>query len=416
MKQVLICMLLVFAVFSCTKDAEHHLLVNFAVLDDETTISTLDKSNVKLSANLSNYGNDEIIDHGFIWGTRITDYSIFTEEKFDIWVNSLTDEGLRKFLLEKGTKISLGKLENPGEFSCDLSTVLGRKYFVVSYITTNKYLLFSKVSMFENSSSPVWREKLLSFQIPEDGQYFSVNDDIYVFYNNSKIGKLYHSDYLLVQRKSCPNYLNTLHFVIGENVYFSMPDRTMWKYATTTDTWTLISEEPDIPNNSLISTPFSINQKGYNCIYDYNQNDYFIFEFNTETNIWMRKNRSDFTSYTGLYTIFTYKDIVYVFDNGRLWYYDENLATLIYKTNIDIDLVQATLTINNEVYFVSKNMNTSAYDIFTYDPDNDETELLCSLHNYFPNNTTIALASNNKIIFLTTWQTCLYELDLSKLK
>ena len=411
MKQVLIYILVVFSVFSCTKDAVHHM-EQYAVLDTKMIVTS---NNTKFSANLSNYGNEEIIDHGFIWwGSRITGYWYYTEEELDFWIHDATDKELRMFLLNRGTEISLGKLEKPGVFTCeqDARTVLGWN-FVMAYIKTNRYLLYSKVDIFENEVSLAWNRRWLSFKIPDDGQYFSVNGEIYIFYENTKIGKLDNANYQLVNKQQCPEHLNTFHFVIGENAYFSMNNRSMWKYTTTTDTWNLVSENPDIPYFGYSVISFTKDQKGY-CTYVYNQEDYFIYEFDPETNIWTRKNKGGLPNYYSSMPVFKCSDQIYVFSGKELWHYDESLATFVYKTNIDIDLVYSILTINDKVYIVSQKGNT--FDIFTYDLNNDETEKFCSLHNSFPNTTAISLVSNNKIIFLTPWQTCLYELDLSKME
>ena len=415
MKHVLICLLVVFTVFSCTKDAVHNILEKYTVIDGEIIV-TRSGNNVKFSANLDNYGNDEIIDHGFIWGTKIIDPWYEKQEDLQAWLNDFSDEKFKKFLLENGTVTSLGKLENSREFTNEQVAVLGQKSLVMAYIKTSKYVLYSKVSVFENEASVAWSKKPLLFQIPDDGQYFSVNDDVYIFYDYNKIGKLNNSDYQLIQKRQCPVSLKTLHFVIGENVYFSTGNHAMWKYSTTTDIWTMISDAPSILAYEFSPISFSKDQKGYNHTYDYQGNN-FIYEFDPITNIWTKKNKSDIPFYS---VVFQYKNQIYALSDKELWYYDENLATFINKTNIDINFAYSILTINDKIYIVSLSQNGSTYDIYTYDiytynMDSNETEKFCSIPNYFIS-IPFFTASNNKIFFLPPWQSYLYELDISKLK
>ena len=411
MKRVLICMSVVFTVFSCT-DEVHHMQEKYAVFDTETTV-TSNKLKVRFSADLTNYGDEEIIDHGFFWGPQIIYYNY---KYFDATINSFINEELREFLLENEMGISLGKLENPKNFSYEHNGIaLAQKYFVVPYIKTGKYFIYGKMHLFENKASAAFSKKSLSFQIPY-GKCFSVNNDIYIFYNfynNTEIWKLDNS-YLLVHKQRCPEYLSTLHFIIGENIYFSTENQLMWKYSTTTDTWERISDVPSIYPYRLSSPSFSIDQKGYSYAFDYQGNS-FIFEFDPATNIWTKKNKTDLSPNIRPF-VFQRKNQTYVLNNSELWYYDENLATLIYKTNIDNDIVYSIVTMNDIVYMISRKNNTfDIFDIFTYNPDNNETEKFCSL-NSLGYHTAISLSSDNKMIFLAPEQDYLYELDFSKLR
>ena len=188
----------------------------------------------------------------------------------------------------------------------------------------------------------------------------------------------------------------------------------MWKFNTTTDTWTSIGN-PNIPNYGLVTVAFTQGQKGYNVIYNYNLQGYYIYEFDPNTDIWTQKNKSEITGIVWRENVFSYRNKVYLFDShDNLWYYDEILATFQLKSHIDIGYGTFIVTLNDRVYMIKQTGNV--YDIFTYDLENDFTEKFCTLHNNFPNANTTLVVLNSKFIFLTSRQTCLYELDISKLQ
>ena len=135
MKKILIYTSVAFLMFSCTKDAElHYLKEKYAsIYAVEITVSSTGWNNLKFSAEIFNDGYEEIIDHGFILGSIPIYSGIAITEK--------------EYLLKYGTKISLGKLdENPGQFTYDAIVVSGHKYWVMAYIRTNRYLIYSNVA------------------------------------------------------------------------------------------------------------------------------------------------------------------------------------------------------------------------------------------------------------------------------
>ena len=415
MKKILIFMWGAVVMFSCIKDAEHHLFKEkYAAIDIEATTNVVG-SIIRFSANVSNYGSEDIIDHGFIWGTRTTDYWNFTDEDLDKWIANGTDAVFRNFLLEKGTTISLGKLDKIGKFTYDENTVIGRKHFVVAYIKTDKYLIYSNVKIFDHPLSLVWTKKTLTFRIP-DGWYFTANGKIYVWYNTIGELKQVGNDYSLDNRK-CPYSCNTYHFVIGDIAYFSLNNNNMIKYNTVTDTWATVTENQNIPSYSYPSLSFTLGKKGYNVIYNYSLQDYYIYEFDSVTDIWTQKNKSEIKGFIYPEHKFYHRNKVYFYaGNNQLWYYDENLATFQSKSDINIandtEYVDSIVALNDKIYMISQ--SEGVYNIYIYDPENDSTERLCTLHNYYPNFGSIALTLNNKIIFLPYNLNCIYELDISK--
>ena len=416
MKQFFLSLSSIFIMFSC-KDADlHYLKEKYAFFDVETIVSPTGTKMI-FSAEISNDGNEEIIDHGFFWGTSTNKNS--TDFVFNNWINSATDEAQRLFLLEKGTTISLGKLEKTNQFTYETDVVLGRKYLVMAYIKTNKYVTYSKLTVIDESS--VWHKKDTQIIPPNTTGYFCKNDKIYIADSGDrKIYELNVSSYNLVDKQNCPDLFNFFHFVIGDIAYFShyyngynnMYD--MWQYNTMTDRWTFITGKQEIPSSEPVVISFTQGQKGYSIFNDRNLQDYYIYEYEPKTNIWTQKNKSEITRGVRQSNLFYHKNRVYVYFNNKMWYFDENLATFQVKTNINFGSIHSIVTIDDNVYMILSKGNV--WDIFKYDPENDNIDKLCTLYRSIYTNPIFVVAAKKKILFLPIGESHLYELDLSKLQ
>ena len=395
--------------FSCIKDAEHQFFIkNYAAINIEATTSVIG-SIIRFSANVSNYGSEEIIDHGFIWGTRTTDYRNFTDEDLDKWIANGSDVTFRNFLLEKGTTISLGKLDKIGQFTYDENTVvIGRKHFVMAYIKTNKYMIYSNVEIFEHPLSSAWNKITLTYNIPIEN-FCYVNNKVYVYFNR-EIAEL-RSDYRLYNQQPCPDYLWG-NFVIDDVVYL-FNNSSIWKYNTEINTWAVCeSNLPDINYSFWFS--FTQNRKYYNFYYAYPLQRTCIFEFDPNTYIWTQRNKCEIDVIKNP-NLFYYKDKAYVYCTNELWYFNEDLATFQLKSNIDIgsNWIYPIVTLNDKVYMISR--NGSVIDLFVCDPENNTAKKFCSLHDYFTDFFAYVVVINNKIVFIPSdRQSHLYELDISK--
>ena len=365
--------------FSCIKDAEHSLLRNYATINIES-ITYLTASSVKFSASISNYGSEVIIDHGFI-----------LEGKTD-------------------TRISLGKLDQSGQFTCEVNDiVIGRKYLVKAYIKTNKYVIYSKVEIFESPLSASWNKINLTDRI-QFGRFFNVNNKVYIYYNKN-IAEL-KADYHLYNQQVCPDYLWE-SFVIDDAVYFFNINRNIiWRYNTVTITWTACETNfPDINYVSIFS--FTQNDRYYTLFFSNYLQESYIFEFDPNTYVWTQRNKCEIDVFKNP-NMFYYKNKAYVYCTNELWYFNEDLATFQLKSNIDIGLnwIYPIVTLNDRVYMISRNENI--IDLFICDPENNTVKKICTLHDYFSDSFAHVVVINDKIVFIPNGVTYIYELDISK--
>ena len=148
MKRILIYILVAVWMFSCVKDAEHRLTEDFYDIMLLASNVYSDDSGITFQGILKKQNKEEVIDCGFIWGTRSTSWN-FTENDLEKWINESSDKTLRDFLLGSGTRISLGKLEDIQKFRYEQYTDIppGKKYLVVAYLTTKDYTICSEVNV-----------------------------------------------------------------------------------------------------------------------------------------------------------------------------------------------------------------------------------------------------------------------------
>lgn len=149
MKKLFI-LLILFAVYSCVKDAKHQLSeADYDVMLLSSDIQ-IDDTGMIFQGMVRNQNKGEIIDHGFIWGTRRTNvWGGISEEDFEKWLNESSNIDLRTYLQKYGNHISLGKMENPQLFCHEQRTDIApeKKYLVVTYIKTKDYTLYTKVKI-----------------------------------------------------------------------------------------------------------------------------------------------------------------------------------------------------------------------------------------------------------------------------
>ncbi len=403
-----------FFLISCTKDVKHHLLDDYVVIEDMD--ASVDDLGIRLSANLNNPKDEEIIDYGFIWCVRAADWYL-SESDIDRWINNSSDLELRQYILNNGASISLGKPDKAGRFTCEQSAdiIIGRKYLAVAYIKTNEYTTYSVVRVFDDSRSRAWNRKDLSFSIPYNPYFITVNDRLCMLYGNNRIGELSGSDYRLVQGTMSQKTIKHIYFSIENSIFVSLTDNSMWKYDVSADVWTLVTSGSVIAFQERPLFSFYRNQKGYTCFYDSNQSRFYVYSFNVEDNKWSQGNVLDFVPW--YCSLFSYKNRVYLFCGKKSWIFDDASETFTFKSDIDfnIDSSSPMVATTDNVYVVTQEKNR--LNLFTYDLNTNSTKKLCSLHNSNSSQYSILYCQliGEKIIFFPSSREYLYELDLSLL-
>ena len=163
MKKIFIYLCIANTIFSCVKDAEHRLSEDdFDIMLLSSNVFS-DNTGLFFQGILEKQSKEEIIDHGFIFGTRRTDHWSFNENDFENWLNESSDKIIRDFLLANGSRVALGKLEDIKNFRHEqhVNIAPGKKYLVVAYLTTKDYTIYSEVKVILcNGSKPPIIERI----------------------------------------------------------------------------------------------------------------------------------------------------------------------------------------------------------------------------------------------------------------
>ena len=134
MKKILLYISVVVMMFSCIKDAEHHLQEKYPVSTQLMVTVNIDANGATFVGSIERQIKEPVIDHGFVWGS----------EQNPTLVNS---------------HVSLGAFDTGNDFQTRITYDLkpNQTYYVRTYITTNDYVVYGEAVQFISlgSSPPI---------------------------------------------------------------------------------------------------------------------------------------------------------------------------------------------------------------------------------------------------------------------
>jgi IPT/TIG domain len=350
-------LLLIITSLSCKKDAVPETDYPFVIL---TEINDINKDGAAFHGNISNYGNQEIVDYGFIW-----------EE-------SPTKPTLNNIIKSFGHKTKAGK------FSCRVNYDLEKDitYCVRAYVKTDKIVVYSNILLFKSKGC---LPPVITMFYPDSGSclitIIGKNFSSKLANNKINIGTVqanavkYSIDTLFIQ---CPYNIETYSGNIRIEVAKQYTESNL-KF-TFIDPWLDIGYFPGGPRYGSFS--FVIDYKGYSGS---GMNlDYFapleLWEFNSILKEWKTKSffpgppRYDASAFelNGKGYVCFGNDPDYN-DLKDIWEYNPINDQWQQKTDFPGNLwvSQSVLIMNNKAYFINKSC-----ELWCYNPISDAWSLI----------------------------------------
>jgi hypothetical protein len=406
MKTKLIFIVFLFLTFhSCKKDAvtepTDYPYIIFSEVNDITS------DGATFNANITNLGNQRILDYGFVWNDSTSKPTI----------NSIIK--------------SLGNNPSIGEFSYRVNSDLekGKTFNVRAYVITDKVIVYSNNNSFisEGCLPPVINKFYpdsgsAGHVVTIIGKNFSSklsNNKIYFGTLQANVVK-YNSDTLLVQ---CPNTLQTIFtnislevanqqtmsqlkfmlinpwerlkdfpdghrfgsfsFVIGDKGYTAsgrnslntFASSELWQYDPKLDKWDAKSNFLGTPRYD--ASAFTLNGKGYVCFgtdanYQYLKD---IWEYDPINNQWSQKIDFPGNPRVSQAVLVLNNKAYFINTSKELWCYDPILNNWsLIKENLEIDEIKVAHEYNGNGYLLSADGK-----FWEYNPDNNAIQYISQL-------------------------------------